>query len=258
MPYSLDMAPQRWRRLSDEQRYPSQMHPQQRQQQQQAERRTWSLGSSTLSSSTSSFESATSSLDLVEYAVTESTQEPVPAASTFVLHTPSPAPKVRHDVSAALDPSGWFSVASSTPSPPAMVLEPMVQSDEEPFVGLPASTSAPDTGELFPAAPSPTPSSSRSQAVAISPTPSVELPTTGALVADEALPYVPAPTDAWMDDEFYRNLFSSLGFEMEVGIGVDGFGGADSAGQAGVSGGGGTMGGGLTLRMDELQRMEAL
>ena len=226
---------------------------------QQSQQRTWSFGSSSLNSSVGS---STSSLDLVEYA--ESAQDDASsAASTFLLPgtaPPAPATKVQFDVSAALDPSGWFSVASSTASPSSVTaadVTPRPPQRADAFLSLPAPAS--EANHLTPAASFSSASSSPSPSSAWSPSPSNPLdssfPTLA--VADDELPYVPAPNDAWMDDEFYRNLFSSLGFEMEVGIGVDGsLGDGRMPGLNGaLSGSGG--GGGLTLRMDDLQRGDA-
>lgn len=218
--------------------------------------KTWSFGSSSLNSSVGS---STSSLDLVEYA--ESAEDNASsAASTFLLpaSAPAPATKVQFDVSAALDPSGWFSVASSTASPPSVTaadVTPRPPQQADAFLSLPAP--AFEANHFTPAASfssaasfSPSPSSAWSPSP---PNPLDSLPPTLA-VADDELPYVPAPNDAWMDDEFYRNLFSSLGFEMEVGIGVDGLLGD---GRMPGLNGGSTGSGGLTLRMDDLQRGDA-
>ena len=226
---------------------------QQQPQQGQQSQRTWSFGSSSLNSSVGS---STSSLDLVEDA--ESAQDDASsAASTFLLPAPAPpapATKVQFDVAAALDPSGWFSVASSTASPPSVTaadVTPRPPQRADAFLSLPAP--AFEANHFTPAASFSSASSSPSPSPAWSPSPSnppdLSLPTLA--VADDELPYVPAPNDAWMDDEFYRNLFSSLGFEMEVGIGVDGL--LDDGRMPGLNGGS-TGSGGLTLRMDDLQR----
>ncbi|GAA5952544.1 hypothetical protein JCM8115_003631 [Rhodotorula mucilaginosa] len=216
VPYSLDMAPQHRRRESAaEQRYPSSMqHPPQ-----QSQQRTWSFGSSSLNSSVGS--SSTSSLDLVEYA--ESAQDDATSVASAFLPPapapPAPANKVQFDVSTALDPSGWFSVASSTASPPASVtvadVTPRPPQQADAFLSLPAPAFAAD--QFTPAASSSSGSSPSSIRSPSAPHPLDSFPTLA--VADDELPYVPAPNDAWMDDEFYRNLFSSLGFEMEIGIG---------------------------------------
>ncbi|BGP24033.1 hypothetical protein JCM10295v2_002934 [Rhodotorula toruloides] len=58
---------------------------------------------------------------------------------------------------------------------------------------------------------------------------------------EPAIVQAPAPTDAWMDDEFYRNLFGSLGLdasEGKAGMDTDGAGGE---------------GGGLTLSLDAVR-----
>jgi hypothetical protein len=222
--------------------------------QQQSQQRTWSFGSSSLNSSIGS--SSTSSLDLVEYA--ESAQDDASsAASAFLLPPPSAAPapanKVQFDVSTALDPSGWFSVASSTASPasvPAADVTPRPPQRADAFLSLPAPAFG--TDHFTPAASS---ASSPSPSSVWSPSPPNPLDSFPTLaVAEDELPYVPAPNDAWMDDEFYRNLSSSLGFEMEVGIGVDGvLGDGRLPGLNGES----TGSGGLTLRMDDLQRGDA-
>lgn len=223
---------------------------------QQQSQRTWSFGSSSLNSSVGS---STSSLDLVEYA--ESVGDASSAASTFLLPAPAPpapATKIQFDVSAALDPSGWFSVASSTASPASVTavdVTPRPPQQADAFLSLPGPSFEAHhvTPAASSAASSPSPSSS-----AWSPSPSNPLDSFPTLaVADDELPYMPAPNDAWMDDEFYRNLFSSLGFEMEVGIGVDGS--LADGRMPGLSGGlsGPVGGGGLTLRMDDLQRSDA-
>lgn len=215
---------------------------------QQQSQRTWSFGSSSLNSSVGS---STSSLDLVEYA--ESAGDASSAASTFLLPAPAPpapATKVQFDISAALDPSGWFSVASSTASPASVTaadITPRPPQQADAFLSLPAP--APEANHFTPAASSSSVSSSPSPSSAWSPSPPNPLDSFPTLaVADDELPYMPAPNDAWMDDEFYRNLFSSLGFEMEVGIGVDG-----SLADGRMPG----LSGGLTLRMDDLQRGDA-
>ncbi|GAA5986861.1 hypothetical protein JCM10908_000927 [Rhodotorula pacifica] len=256
-PYDIEMAPQHRRRLSAEQqqRYPSEMRPQQH----NGRGRKWS-GSSALSALSSSVGSSASSVDLVEYVET--------AGPTFVLPDPAPAPvpaptpasaKVQVDVSASLDPSGWFSLASPhsslslSPPPPAPITTPtniaLHEEDAacERFLGVPAGS--PEAGQL---APSP---SAWSSSAAVSPTPSIESPS-AVLMSDE-LPFpptVPAASDAWMDDEFFRNLFSSVGFEMEVGIGVDGL--FSDGRSAADKRGGASGGGGLTLRMEDLRRDE--
>lgn len=66
---------------------------------------------------------------------------------------------------------------------------------------------------------------------------------------EPAIVQAPAPTDAWMDDEFYRNLFGSLGLDAgEGGAGME----TDGAGE----------GGGLTLSLDavraELEGMQGV
>ncbi|BGP07359.1 hypothetical protein JCM10049v2_003190 [Rhodotorula toruloides] len=66
---------------------------------------------------------------------------------------------------------------------------------------------------------------------------------------EPAIVQAPAPTDAWMDDEFYRNLFGSLGLDAgEGGAGME----TDGAGE----------GGGLTLSLDavraELEGMQSV
>ncbi|GAA6053877.1 hypothetical protein NBRC10513_002786 [Rhodotorula toruloides] len=64
---------------------------------------------------------------------------------------------------------------------------------------------------------------------------------------EPAIVQAPAPTDAWMDDEFYRNLFGSLGLDAGEGAGVKLEGGE---------------GGGLTLSLDavraELEGMQGV
>lgn len=225
--------------------------------QQPSQRRTWSFGSSPLNSSVGS---STSSIDLVEYA--ESVGDASSAASTFFLPTPAPAPapKVQFDVSAALDPSGWFSVASSTASPASVTavdVTPRPPQRADAFLSLPAP--ALEANHFAPAASSSSSASSSPSSSSVwstsPPNPLDSFPTLA--VADDELPYMPAPNDAWMDDEFYRNLFSSLGFEMEVGIEVDGS--LADGRMPGLSGGlsGPVGGGGLTLRMDDLQRGDA-
>lgn len=227
--------------------------------QQPSQQRTWSFGSSSLNSSVGS---STSSLDLVEYA--ESAEDNASsAASTFLLPAPAPpvpTTKIQFDVSAALDPSGWFSVASSTASPASVIaanVTPRPPQQADAFLSLPAP--ALEANHFTPAVSSSSSmSSSPSPSSAWSPSPPNALDSFPTLtVADDELPYVPAPNDAWMDDEFYRNLFSSLGFEMEVGIGVDGS--LADGRMPGLSGGlsGPVGGGGLTLRMDDLQRGDA-
>lgn len=76
---------------------------------------------------------------------------------------------------------------------------------------------------------------------------SFEVPQLGAPF-EPTLITAPAPTDAWMDDEFYRNLFGTLGLDAGEGAGMEAEGGGE--------------GGGLTLSLDavraELEGMQGI
>ncbi|POY73743.1 hypothetical protein BMF94_3281 [Rhodotorula taiwanensis] len=258
VPYDIDMAPHHRGEASYER------------QQQLQQSRSWSsssfrssshLGSSVSSSSSSWSAASGSSIDVVEYAESAADSQFWPAASEssyppgdLIVDSSS------WDLSAfpALDPSGWFSSASSSAagtreaapspaSPPLLVLPP----------------------ELDPNAPTP---SSWSSTCASSPSLTFDDPLDPPGAADSfALEYpfpvtVPAPADAWMDEEFYRNLFGSLGLEMDGQAAtaggttmatMDGGGFEALLGELGGFGGdeGATnRAGGITLSMDELRR----
>ncbi|BGP54884.1 hypothetical protein JCM8202v2_002471 [Rhodotorula sphaerocarpa] len=253
VPYDVEMAPHHQVQQQQQQQQYWQPVPFEQQQQ-----RSWLYGASSLSSSVSSFSSASgSSSDLVEYAEPDASaaamwpgmsQAAAPLSSSLaplLVPAPPPPPMVPMDPQLSLDPTGWFCMSSPPSSSPQLGAAP-------PLLAPPPESFAPSP-------------SSWSTSAAASPSPSFDAPL-AVPELDFELPFgptVPAATDAWMDDEFYRNLFGSLGLDVEGGGSGAGAGGDMSAGLGGLDallgelagslgGGAGAGGGGLTLRMSEV------